>query len=355
MRANLRKWWWLAKLLLTAAIVVFIGRQFERDLRNPELWRISPRPGWLILSGLLYIVGLGFSAWYWIRLLGQLGQRPSVPTAVRAYYLGHLGKYVPGKAWALLMRTSLASGPGVRPTVAAYSCLYEVLMTMASGVLLAGLLIAPGAWALSGPLDWSIIDDLRKQKAPEAAEVDPRLLLVLAGFLFVLVGFPLLPPVFNLAVRRLVRPFQLADAAPLPRVPWRALLDGLLITGCGWLFLGASLWAMIDAVLEVPPSFTWELGGRCGALLALAYVAGFATVIPGGLLVREVLLALFLVSELAPYLTPAEREGAKIAVAIVGLLRIVWTIAELVTAAVVYWLPPPAALPPDVGGEKGAP
>ena len=32
--------------------------------------------------------------------LGELGQRPPLLMAVRAYYLGHLGKYLPGKAWA---------------------------------------------------------------------------------------------------------------------------------------------------------------------------------------------------------------------------------------------------------------
>ena len=46
---------------------------------------------------------------FWYRLLRQLGQRPTALAAVRAYYIGHLGKYLPGKACALLLRATLSA------------------------------------------------------------------------------------------------------------------------------------------------------------------------------------------------------------------------------------------------------
>ena len=48
-------------------------------------------------------------------ILRRFGHTPSVLSILRAYYVGHLGKYVPGKAWALFMRASLIHGAGVPP------------------------------------------------------------------------------------------------------------------------------------------------------------------------------------------------------------------------------------------------
>src|SRR5205085_10303904 len=108
----------------------------------PDLWKLSLKPGWLMLSGALYIGGLGFSICFWVRLLRQLGQEPRILPAIRAYYVGMMGKYLPGKAWALVFRATFAQGPGVRLGVATMSSFYEVLTTMTSGVLLSALLFA---------------------------------------------------------------------------------------------------------------------------------------------------------------------------------------------------------------------
>ena len=55
----------------------------------------------------------------------------------RAYYVGHLGKYVPGKALVVIIRTGLISGPRVDTTVAAVSIFIETLTMMAVGAFLA--------------------------------------------------------------------------------------------------------------------------------------------------------------------------------------------------------------------------
>src|SRR5207244_7795702 len=140
MRAWLRKWWPLLKALLALAILVAIGRQFVRDLSRPELWQRSLHPGWLVLSGVLYLLGLGFSAFYWYRLLSVLGQRPSLLRSVRAHYIGQMGKYLPGKAWALFLRSNLVRSPTTGVGVAVITSFYEVFITMLSGALLAAVL-----------------------------------------------------------------------------------------------------------------------------------------------------------------------------------------------------------------------
>lgn len=344
MRETLRKWWPLLKAALVVAILVGIGRVFVRDLGKAELWRRPIHFDWLVVSGILYLLGIGFSALFWYRLLRSLGQQPTAATAVRAYYIGHLGKYVPGKAWALLLRTTLAHGPGVRLGVAGLTTGYEVLTTMAAGVLLAALLFAAQVQNYFAPFDWSELPrlfDLFRLELPDASGLDRRLPVLVALLLFVPLALPVLPVVNNLLVRRIMSRFRDADAAPLPSVHLVSFVEGLALTAVGWLFLGASLWAVLQAVLGAPPP-DWDSLSFCAASLALAYVAGFVIPIPGGLGVREFFLAMFLV----PVLPARSAEEARaVAILVAGVLRLVWTAAEVITAAGVYWLPKPAVAP----------
>jgi uncharacterized membrane protein YbhN (UPF0104 family) len=239
-----------------------------------------------------------------------------VPATARAYYVGQLGKYVPGKALALIMRGAMVQGPGVRLGVALVTSFYEVLTTMAAGALLAAVLFL---WQPPAALD---------------LEWDPAWLGLL---LLVVVGVPLLPGVFNRLVRRASARFRQVESLQMPPLRAGTLLLGLAVTGAGWLLLGVSLWAMLYAVLPEPPALTAELWGRCTAVIGLAYVAGFLMVfMPGGLGAREFFLSALLVPELSSQ--PAEEAAAVVALVVV-LLRLTWTLAELIVAAVVWWLP----------------
>jgi uncharacterized membrane protein YbhN (UPF0104 family) len=338
---RLRRWWPVGKVLLAVVILIMIGRLFARDL--PAVWRHSLQYGWLAASGGLYLLGLGFSAVFWQRLLVQVGQRPSWRAVVRAYYIGHLGKYVPGKAWALLLRSDLARGPGVTAGYAGLTAFYEVLTTMAAGALLAaGLLLA----LLPEPraaLDWQALVRLIASRSLEQALLHPGALVLLALGLFVLIAVPLLPPVFNRLVHRLSRRFRDKDAAPVARLEARVLPEGLALTMVGWALLGLSTWAALRAAAPELP-WTWGLWGRVTAFMGIAYVIGFVVlVMPGAVGVRELFLILFLTPELMQALAVEEQEARETVLAAVVALRITWTVAELLTASVVYWLPVPAA------------
>lgn len=307
MRAWFKKWWPVAKAILALAIVGGVGWQFATILRSPELWREPLRlhPGWLGLSAGLYLFGLSFSGGFWYLLLRLLGESPAVRASYRAYFIGHLGKYVPGKAWALLLRTTLVGEAGVRTGVAAMTATYETLTTMASGALVALVLFILLATE-DDALGWK------------------------ACGLLALAGIPILPGIFNPLVRRLSTPFLEPSAPPLPRLRNTTLLLGLALTACGWAMIGASLWAMIQAVRPEPEPWLWATWQRYTAYMALAYVAGFlALPAPGGLGVRELILQ----QSLAPVL------GRPQAVVAVLLLRLTWTVAELLIAGVLYCLP----------------
>jgi uncharacterized membrane protein YbhN (UPF0104 family) len=263
-------------------------------------------------------VALGASAWFWYRLLRVFGQRPAPVATVRAYYLGHLGKYVPGKAWALLLRGVMVRGPHVELSVAILTAFYEVLTTMAAGALLAVVLFA---W--EPPVDVDL-------------PLNPLLLgAVLAG----LVGVPLLPGVFNRLVRRLAARFRTVEAFRVPRLRVRTLLEGLAAMGCGWAILGVSLWALLCGFLPEVPGLDGPTWARYTAMVGLAYVAGFLAVfMPGGVGVREGVLLALLTLELKRQGLASANDMAALAVV---LLRVVWTVAELLLAALVYRLPGP--------------
>lgn len=341
MRAWLRKCWPALKVLLALAIVVAVSRRFARDLHsNPDLWTLSVRPGWLAVSGILYILGLSFFGFFWIWLMRGLGQRVPLSVALRAYFVGLLGKYLPGKAWALLLRVALVRGPGIHAGSAAATAFYEVLTSMATGVLLAAaflILETPGDCSAG---DWNSLYGLLRLEAPNDEESVRPALVLLSVVLLAVLGLPVLPGIFNRLLHRLSLPFRDIGAAPLPALGFHSLAGGLILSACGWLFLGASLAAGIEAVLARPPAWTWNYAGNLVAGLGVSYVAGFVIlVVPSGLGVREFFLTLFLVPLLSADSALGRDEARALAVLVVLVLRLVWTAAEVLTAGVLYWLP----------------
>lgn len=318
MLKHLKKWWPLFKVLLTVAIVAGVGLLFMRILATPELQQTdltrSPsqilwdqitaaRPLDLTAGAGLYLFGLLFSAAFWLLLLYKVGEPLPLLTTLRIYYISHLGKYAPlGKGWALLLRTSKSSTAGIRASVAALTGTYETLTTMAAGALLAAVV-----------LGWQMGND--------------RTLIWRALILLALAGIPILPGVFNRLVRGITARFN-PSGQPLPRLGSGTLLVGLLLTAVGWTMLGASLAAVLQALQPERQALTFGGWMECTAFVAVSYVAGFVAVVPGGLGVREFFLQQFLAPQL----------GARAVVAVL-LLRLLWTVAELVMAGVLFFIP----------------
>ncbi len=311
MKSAWKAWAWrVGKALLVLVILGAVGRQFYGDLTRLDPTQLQLRPGWLAVSALCYLGGLALSAWFWHHLLYVFGQRPHLTAALRGYFLGHLGKYVPGKAWALLLRGGCVAGPDVRFGVAIVSSFYEVLTTMAAGGLVAAVIFGLDPPHVPG-LEWH----------PAWTGV----------ILLALCGVPLLPGVFNFAVIRVARRLERGGTPTVPRLRLRTLALGLAATAVGWGLLGAGVWALLQGALAAPPSWDASTWARCTGAIGLAYVAGFLALLwPGGLGVREYFL-LHLLAFAGP---------AAVVAAAVLLLRLVWTAAELVAAAALLLLKP---------------
>jgi uncharacterized membrane protein YbhN (UPF0104 family) len=342
MQGKPRRWWPVAKALVGLVIVFYIGRGFVRDLSRPELWVKPLHVGWLVPAALLYLGGMSLSALYWRRLLIRLGQKPPFVATFRAYFIGHLGKYVPGKALTLVLRAVLLRRSGVSAGLAGMTSFYEVLVTMTAGAVVAAFLFLVLAGFTPGMPEtghWHRLwADFREHKVPT---VPPHsgAIVVVAVALNVLLLVPIVPGVFNRLANRLSLPFRNSSVA-LPPIRLSYLIEGLLLTSMGWPLLGIALGLALEAVPGA--GLTWDAPtiAYLTAVMALSYVAAFVILIaPGALGVREVFLTLLLTPGLIARseMNPIDARG-KVLLAVL-LLRLAWTTAELVTVGVLSALP----------------
>jgi hypothetical protein len=320
------------KVLIVAVAVWAIYRTIF-DPRNKlpdhqgQPWTLHP--GWLLVSGLLYSLGILPEGLFWHRALRSLGQQTPLGRTLRAYYIGHLGKYVPGKAMVVVMRTGMVCGPGVDTSIAAASVFLETLTMMASGAFLAAVLLivhdvrhavpfwAPGDGAAAGGsavFGWFSVHGF-------------SILLSLA--MLGATGLPTLPPVFA----RMARLFGVGRsdpivAAKLAQFRYGTLAWGWVLMFVGWAFIGASLWATLRAFGVADMDLLGQLPLYVAAT-GLAMVAGFVSMVPSGLAVRELVLIQSLLS-LSPQM------NREVALAVTVVLRLVWLAAEVVISVILF-------------------
>lgn len=261
---------------------------------------------WLALAGVSYGLGLLPMGIYWHRLLHSFGQHPTPGQTLAAFYLGHLGKYVPGKAMVVVLRTGMLKDSGVNPTVAAVSVFAETLTMMAVGAFLAALILA-------------------------ISFADQTWLLGLAIMLMLLSGVPTWPSIFRWLVKRMrVTKLDPILEEALEGYTVKLVMIGWLANMIGWFLLGFSLWATLCAIpIDPPVGSLPETWLRLTATVCLAIVAGFLSLLPGGIGVRELVLDELMVG---PF-------GQVAAIVSAVLLRLIWLMTELIISGILYvWI-----------------
>ena len=300
---------WIAKLAVLAVVIWGGHRTIATALADLQArdWQLSQlRWGWAALCGACYLLSQLPSGWFWRSVLGDLRQRTDPLSALRAYFIGHLGKYVPGKAMVVVLRAGLLRHCDVKPVMAVVAVFYETLTTMACGAAVAAvlmLLLPNRSWPL----------------------------LAAAFGLAIVVGLPTLPPAFSRLLRltRVARTEPNLTAEPL-HVSTPVIVRGWTTIAAGWFLAGASLWAALRAIgVEQAALFAdWPLWT---AVTALAVVLGFVSMLPAGVGVRDIAL----MQLLAPRLDEiASGSGETLAFVAVVVLRLVWLASELALAAV---------------------
>lgn len=278
---------------------------------------------WLTFGGFFYAISLFFPASYWFCALRHLGQHPDYVPTLRAHIVGHLGKYVPGKIFVILIRSGLLKGPGVDATVCVLSIFLEGLMQMAVGALVvAGLIVG-----------WSI-------------QTGDQNFLLGSLILFCLVGFPIFPPFFKFGVKKIGLKKFSDEVRKVDQLSWKTFLFGVPLMLGYWGLLGLSFWCVLRGIgLNVP--FLGAGSAYPAALLAItaSMVTGFVIILtPGGLGVREAIIVMLVTAPLAT-LTKTPEAAALVSACV---LRILWIFVELICAGFFYGAVPGPRPEPEV-------
>jgi glycosyltransferase 2 family protein len=149
--------------------------------------------GWLALAAVLAVAGMVVMASVWADVLTALNAPQPRGRVVRWYFLGELGKYLPGGVWTVLGRGELARRGGVAPAAAYGSVgLSLVMLYLAAGLTAAALVpfdvvgqrddprlvlglaaVVVGGIALVHPLTLGTLLTLARRVTGRALVVDP--------------------------------------------------------------------------------------------------------------------------------------------------------------------------------------
>jgi len=306
------------QLIVMVLVAWGIWRNIEKAIAQVQQQNFSfeeLRWPWIVAAGILYLLGTLPMGLYWYRLMKAMKQDPRMFSAVRAYFIGHLGKYVPGKALVVVLRTSLVQGANLQRSVVATAVFAETLTMVAVGSVYGAILIV--IWFS-----------------------EQQLLLWTAVGIGLAAGFVTLPPVF----RTLVLLLKVSRINPeiedkLAGLSYPTMAWGWGANIIGWTLLGSSLFA---TMASIPDADAQMAGGLAmfpllAATVCLAMVVGFVTPIPGGMGVREYVI----MEMMAPAFGPV------VAVVSAVLLRVVWLLAEVALAIILYGIPAPTPTSDD--------
>ncbi len=253
----------LARLSTVIGTVVGVaaGAFVVRELAS-EWSRVSEAigdasPAWLV--GSLVAAGLGMTsiALCWTDALALLGSRRSRGRVTAWYFVGELGKYLPGGVWPVVGRGELARRGGV-PRSRAYASVALSLGALYLAAMFVAAVLVPVVAAGGGGVE------------------GPLLVLLLLP-----VGLALLHPRVLAVMERLARRVLRREVQII--VPsWRASVGLVLRYVPAWLFIGTATWAAARAL-------TPDAGlARVGFAAVLSWIAGFLAVpVPAGAGVRE--------------------------------------------------------------------
>ncbi len=243
-------------LLLAVVALAFVTRTLVRDREEIGDALGQATVGWLVGGFVLAVLGMTAIALPWRRALRLLGADLPFGQLVARYYLGEIGKYVPGGVWPILGRGELARRAGVG-RAPAYGSVALSLLALYLAALFGVVATLPALLAGddgTGPVAVVLLLPLG------LVALHPGVLRrVVAG------------------VERLARrPIDLAVPA------WRDSVTLVALYLPAWVAIGAATWAVARAL--DPGADLVEVG----AAAVLSWVVGFVLVpVPGGVGVRE--------------------------------------------------------------------
>lgn len=262
-----RRWWQVAQVIAGFLVLYFAARRFWKDwdsVRHVQIdWSLSP--SLLLLSAATTLAMYGLLITAWRLLLRDWGQQLGWWNAARIWTIANLGKYIPGKIWAIAGLALMAQKQGIAPWAATASAILLQALAVGTGVVVVGV-------AGLGPL---------AEQHPWTTPALWALAALSAGAVALLVS----PAINRMVTRKALH----RDDIGSPRS--RAVLFGILVNLSAWVGYGCAFWLLQQGSL---PAVQLSLSTAIGAFTA-SYIAGLLFLLaPGGLFVREGVLVLML-------------------------------------------------------------
>jgi len=280
-RNGLRLIRWIVTALVLVATFWFLGLQIRAALDELRNRPFTFRPEWVLVSVAFFVIGMVFnsSSWFFalqdrIRAIG-LPLQISFSEIARIFLISQVGKYVPGKGFVLVLRYGLLRAKGATFGLITLTTIFETFCCMAAASLIGLLfLVLPTAPALNKALE------------------ETEWFLPMTIFFAVSFSLSISPPLFALLPRIFSFVVPAAKRHADDWMKWSTFGKSLFWSMVGWLFLGVGFWATVQAVSteRLPiadiPALT--------AVFSIAVVAGFLSLVPGQLGVREFMLVVVL-------------------------------------------------------------
>ncbi len=247
---------------------------------------------YLVVAVVATVGNLALSGLAWRALVADLGARLPLGLAARVFFVGQIGKYVPGSLWPMIVQAELAKQHVARRLTAAATLLLVLLSgATALVVMLVALPFAPAGGGAG--LAWAALLVL-----PAAALMHPGI-----------IG------------RLLDRGLRLLGREPLER--WTSVRGTAVAAAWAvgaWLLAGLQIW-LLAVPLGAPA--TWRTFALAAGGYALAWAVALVVVVaPAGAGAREVALG--------AVLSPVLDRGA--VVVVVLLSRVLFSAADLALA-----------------------
>jgi uncharacterized membrane protein YbhN (UPF0104 family) len=246
---------------------------------------------WVVLALLGTVVNVALAGMVWRSVLADLGSKLRLPVAARIFFVGQLGKYLPGSVWPVVMQTELGRDHQVPRRRIVTASVVSLLLSVASALLVVLLALPLAPQAVPRGFGWAVV-----LVVPLAVLLHPAVMGRVGD-----------------------RALQLAGREGLQqRTSLIGTLRATLWAIGSWIGAGIQVWAL-SVPLGAPANLRTVvllIGGY-----ALAWAVGFVVIIaPAGAGAREVALA----AVLAPTL---DRSGA--VVVVVLLSRVLFTVVDL--------------------------
>lgn len=258
----LRRWWQpVLGVVLVAAAAWFLAARLASGWDESRQSLRTADWGWLSVAAGFAAATVVIVAVAWHRVLTVLGARPPLGSTIRWFFLGEIGKYLPGVVWPLLGRAELARRNGV-PGHVAWS---SVPLSLGFGYLTACIAALVALAVFPGTGTSPLVVALLALAVPVGlVALHPRVL-----------GLPL-----DLAGRVFQRRLELEPS------PWSKMLAIVPWYVPGWGFIVLATWAVARAFdTDVPLA-------AVAFPTILAWLIGFLAIpVPGGVGVREAAFA----------------------------------------------------------------